>query len=67
MRRGERQTWRDVAAAADRIAKSETVAQEYVAKIALREAWASLYGIRGVSGIPHSGALGPAWKNGPFQ
>lgn len=57
MRRGERQAWRDLAEATKKIAESDDPAKEYMAKIAMRAAFARLYGIPGVSGLPRSGAM----------
>ena len=56
MRRGERKAWREIAEASQRVADSTTYAQEYVAKAALRSAWARLNVIPYVVGIPRSGA-----------
>lgn len=54
MRRGERQAWREIASASQKIANATNWAQEYMYKIELRAAWAKLNGIEGVSGIPRS-------------
>lgn len=56
MRRGERAVWDCLATACRHIATSQNAAEEYVAKIEMREAWAKLNGIAHVSGIPRSGA-----------
>lgn len=56
MRRGERAVWRRLANACYEVSEARTYAEEYVAKIELREAWAKLNGIPHVSGIPRSGA-----------
>ncbi len=56
MRRGERAAWDRIAIASRNVASSRNHAEEYVAKIALREAWAKLNDIPNVSGIPRSGA-----------
>lgn len=56
MRRGERQAWRDVAVAAEKVATASNFSEEWIAKIRLREAWAHLYGIPGTTGLPRSQA-----------